>query len=147
MIEKGTRLKLIKPIEDLKKVGEEFIVTEVSDNAIYLSTGFGKGCISKDGWNLYFKKIIDDKKNWGKWDKCNAVLCFDEKSIEFPIKVRFNDYGVQVKYKNIKAKACVENPEDFWYNELFEKACLKLLKKYVKAHDAYVFKLDTTEHV
>ena len=132
MIEPGTKLRLIKPIGKLKNIGEEFTVSEVNDDTIYFSSGLGNGCISRDGWNMYFKEVVSGKKNWGKWHKENVELVFDGQTIIFPVKARCNDYGVQVKGRGLKSKALVENPIDFYYDELFSKACMKLFNKYFK---------------
>ena len=130
MIEVGTKLKLIKPIGGLKNIGEEFTVSEVNDDIIYFYSKSGDGCISIDGWDTYFREIKAIENNWGKWYKEKAELVFDKQTIEFSVKVRCNDYGLQVKYKGLKAKVFVKNPDDFYYDELFSKACQKLFYKY-----------------
>lgn len=55
MIEKDSKIKLIKPIGGLKNIGEEFTVSEVSDDMIYFYSKSGDGCISRDEWSMYFK--------------------------------------------------------------------------------------------
>lgn len=132
MIEKGAKLKLIKPIGGLKNIGEEFTVSEVNNDTIYFYSNSGDGCISKDGWDTYFMESKSTGNNWGKWYKEKAELVFDKQTIEFPVKVRCNDYGLQVKYRGLKAKALVKDLDDFYYDELFSKACQKLFYKYSK---------------
>lgn len=136
MIEKDSKITLIKPIGGLKNIGEEFTVSEVNDDMIYFYSKSGDGCISRDEWSMYFKEIKSEESNWGKWYKEKAKLVFDKQTIEFFIKVRCNDYGLQVKYKGLKAKALVKYPYDFHYDELFSKACRKLFCKYSKDNDA-----------
>ncbi len=137
MIEVGTKLKLIKPIGGLKNIGEEFTVSEVNDDIIYFYSKSGDGCISIDGWDTYFREIKTTENNWGKWYKEKVELVFDKQTIDFSVKVRCNDYGVQVKYKGLKAKVLVKNPDDFYYDELFSKACRKLFCKYSKDNVAF----------
>lgn len=132
MIEAGTKLRLIKPIGGLKNIGEEFTVSEVNDDIIYFYSKSGDGCISRNEWSTYFKEIKSEESNWGKWYKEKAELVFDKQTIEFSVKVRCNDYGLQVKYKGLKAKVLVKDPDDFYYDELFSKACQKLFYKYSK---------------
>ena len=140
MIEKGTKLKLIKPIGGLKNIGEEFTVSEVDNDTIHFSSGLGNGCISREGWNMYFREVKATVNNWGKWYKEKAELIFDKQTIEFSVKVRCNDYGLQVKYKGLKAKVFVKNPDDFYYDELFSKACQKLFYKYSKNNAVFFLK-------
>lgn len=136
MIEKNSKIKLIKPIGELKNIGEEFTVSVVNDDIICFYSKSGGGCISRDEWSTYFKEIKSEESNWGKWHKEKAKLVFDKQTIEFFIKVRCNDYGLQVKYKGLKAKALVKYPYDFCYDELFSKACRKLFCKYSKNNEA-----------
>ena len=140
MIKKDSKLKLIKPIGGLKNIGEEFTVSEVSDDMIYFYSKSGDGCISIDAWNTYFKEIESDVSNWGKWYKEKAELVFDKQTIEFSVKVRCSDYGLQVKYKGLKAKVLVKNPDDFYYDDLFSKACQKLFYKYSKNNAVFFLK-------
>ena len=137
MIEKNSKIKLIKPIGEFKNIGEEFTVSVVNDDIICFYSKSGGGCISRDEWSMYFKEIKSEESNWGKWYKEKATLIFDKQTIEFFIKVRCNDYGLQVKYKGLKAKALVKNPDDFYYYGLFSKACRKLFCKYSKNNEAF----------
>ena len=137
MIEKDSKITLIKPIGGLKNIGEEFTVSEVNDDIIYFYSKSGNGCISIDAWNTYFKEIESEVSNWGKWYKEKAKLVFDKQTIKFSVKVRCNDYGLQVKYKGLKAKVLVKNPYDVCYDELFSKACHKLFCKYSKDNAAF----------
>lgn len=132
MIEAGTKLRLIKPIGGLKNIGEEFTVSEVNDGIIYFYSKSGDGCISTDEWNMYFREVTTTANNWANWYKEKAELVFDKQIIEFSVKVRCNDYGLQVKYKGLKVKVLVKDPDDFDYDELFSKACQKLFYKYSK---------------
>lgn len=140
MIEAGTKLRLIKPIGGLKNIGEEFTVSEVNEDIMYFYSKSGDGCISTDGWNMYFKEVKATENNWGKWYKEKAELVFDKQTIEFSVKVRCNDYGLQVKYKGLKVKVLVKNPDEFYYDGLFSKACQKLFYKYSKNNVAFFLK-------
>ena len=144
MIEAGTKLRLIKPIGGLKNIGEEFTVSEINDDTIYFYSKSGDGCISRDGWDMYFKEVAFGKKNWSKWHKESAELFFDGEAIVFSVKVRCNDYGLQVKYKGLKAKVLVGDPDNFYYDELFSKACRKLFYKYLQENT--VFFLENTNY-
>ncbi len=140
MIEKDSKIKLIKPIGGLKNIGEEFTVSEVNDDMIYFYSKSGDGCISTDRWNMYFKEVKATENNWADWYKEKAELVFDKQTIEFSVKVRCNNYGLQVKYKGLKVKVLVKDPYDFDYDELFSKACQKLFYKYSKNNVVFFLK-------
>ena len=72
MIEAGTKLRLIKPIGGLKNIGEEFTVSEVNDGIIYFYSKSGGGCISTDGWNMYFREVKATENIWANWYKEKA---------------------------------------------------------------------------
>lgn len=127
MLHKGDKIKLVKAIGNFGLIGEEFDVTDVSeDGLISFNCEFGAGMMTFLEYRGYFELVEKKKMEWTEWKKYftedgAAVLCKTNRKV------------VKVKYNGIVTKATCCDSDTFDLETgieiAFLRAKIKLLGK------------------
>ena len=105
MLLKGDRIKLVKPIPGLDRVGDVFEVLDILEGGtISFKSDYGAGVMSFSEFRKYF-----EKKNILTWSPWESIRFDDDDTI---YSYRTNNKRIELRLGDIKSSAsCHENDE------------------------------------
>lgn len=139
MIIKGDKIKLVKEIGNLVKVGDEFTVTGVDNGVITFTSEYGEGVMSYDEFEKHFES--NPKHSWSQWLKIGSMFynILSERNEIINIEYRHDsDRRVQIRMKvdpnddkYIRSEANCHKEDDFNFNIGYQLARARLYVKWM----------------
>lgn len=125
MIMKGAKIKLVKVIEGFEKIqlGEEFEVTNVTDNNIIFKGRYGMGNMTHEEFNEFFKSV-EKVKEVPVWTEWIGFACKGKKYL-----YRTDQTRIVVKDVDFNIGTAICHEDDEFNLELGLQLCVARLNK------------------